>query len=254
MVPDRVRRAARLQMARPTPAPAIQNRTPPDHHTPKDQPHTDHNQDHTHLHKNTHRHCNGCEPLDWIPQVHHPIGSGEAVIPDALQYYRRGPVDGDNGSMLRAFVKVDRATKGSERLAAKLTSCARLYRYVPVVPERRPTLQEPAVQEWRRRYPLFPRVLFVLNGTGPAGVDNRISALRAGARLLPGFPYGVPVLAAPLVDLLQHDPSAAVWRPVHDPDQRVLGRSPGIGSHDARLSQTWHGSVLRFARRPSVAK
>ncbi|MEU3787724.1 replication-relaxation family protein [Streptomyces sp900129855] len=31
-----------------------------------------------------------CEPLDWIPEVHHPIGSGEAVIPDALLYYRRG--------------------------------------------------------------------------------------------------------------------------------------------------------------------
>ncbi|MER5214780.1 replication-relaxation family protein [Streptomyces sp. NPDC002838] len=69
-----------------------------------------------------------CRPLDWIPEVHHPIGSGEAVIPDALLYYRRGPVDGDNGSMLRALVEVDRATMGPERLAAKLTSYARLYR------------------------------------------------------------------------------------------------------------------------------
>ncbi|MGP4089937.1 replication-relaxation family protein [Streptomyces sp. KR55] len=38
-----------------------------------------------------------CQPLDWIPEVHHPIGSGEAVIPDALLYYKRGPADGDNG-------------------------------------------------------------------------------------------------------------------------------------------------------------
>ncbi|MEV1066123.1 replication-relaxation family protein [Streptomyces sp. NPDC050263] len=53
-----------------------------------------------------------CEPLDWIPEVRHPIGSGEAVIPYALLYYRRGPVAGDNGSMLRAFVEVDRATMG----------------------------------------------------------------------------------------------------------------------------------------------
>lgn len=37
-----------------------------------------------------------CQPLDWIPEVHHAIGSGEAVIPDALLYYRRGPADGDN--------------------------------------------------------------------------------------------------------------------------------------------------------------
>ncbi|MGY1495073.1 hypothetical protein ACW4TU_00210 [Streptomyces sp. QTS52] len=59
--------------------------------------------------------------MDWIPEVHHPIGSGEAVIPDALLYCLRGPADADNGSMLRAFVEVDRATMGPERLAAKLT-------------------------------------------------------------------------------------------------------------------------------------
>lgn len=168
-----------------------------------------------------------CEPLDWLPEVHHPIGSGEAVIPDALLYYRRGPVDGAGGAMLRAFVEVDRATMGPERLAAKLTAYERLYRYVPMVPGRRPTLQEPAVEEWRRRYPLFPRVLFVLDGTGPAGVENRISALRAGAGLLARFPYEVQVLVAPLADLLQHGPSAPVWRPVHEPGRRVRWTESG---------------------------
>jgi hypothetical protein len=171
------------------------------------------------------RHGDLFRPLDWIPEVHHPIGSGEAVIPDALLYYRRGPADGDNGAMLRAFVEVDRATMGPERLAAKLPAYERLYRYVPAIPGRRPTLQDPVLEEWRRRYPLFPRVLFVLDGTGPAGVDNRISALRAGAGLLAPsrFLHDVPVLAASLADLLQHSPSAPVWRPVHDPDpdQRV---------------------------------
>ncbi|MFF4903215.1 replication-relaxation family protein [Streptomyces sp. NPDC001068] len=164
-----------------------------------------------------------CEPLDWICEVHHPIGSGEAVIPDALLYYRRGPADGDSGSMLRAFVEVDRATMGPERLAAKLTAYERLHRYVPVVPGRRPTGQEAAVEGWRRRYPLFPRLLFVLDGTGPAGVENRISALRAQAGLLAPsrFLYDVPVLAAPLAGLLQDGPCAPVWRPVHNPDQRV---------------------------------
>lgn len=162
-----------------------------------------------------------CQPLDWMTEVHHPIGSGEAVIPDALLYYWRGPADGDNGAMLRAFVEVDRATTGPERLAAKLTSYERLHHYVPVHPGRRPTLQEPAVEEWRRRYPLFPRILFVLDGTGPTGVTNRISALRAGAGLLARFPYDVPVLAAPLADLLHHGPSSPLWRPAHDPDQRV---------------------------------
>ncbi|MFF4829918.1 replication-relaxation family protein [Streptomyces sp. NPDC001312] len=71
-----------------------------------------------------------CRPLDWIPEVYHPIGSGEAVIPDALMFYRRGR-DGGEGAMLRAFVEVDRATMGPERLAAKLTAYARLYDYMP---------------------------------------------------------------------------------------------------------------------------
>jgi hypothetical protein len=169
-----------------------------------------------------------CRPLDWLTEVYHPIGSGEAVIPDALLYYRRGPADGDNGAMLRAFVEVDRATMGPERLAAKLSAYERLYRYVPAVPGRRPTLKEPALEEWRRRYPLFPRVLFVLDGTGPVGVENRISALRAGAGLLAPsrFLHDVPVLAAALADLLCHGPSAPVWRPVHDPDQRVPWTGP----------------------------
>ncbi|MDH6436052.1 hypothetical protein M2158_004592 [Streptomyces sp. SAI-144] len=153
-----------------------------------------------------------CRPLDWMTEVHHPIGNGEAVIPDALLYYQRGPVDGDGGPMLRAFVEVDRATMGPERLAAKLTSYARLHSYVPTVPGRRATLQNPPMEEWRRRYPLFPRLLFVLDGTGPAGIENRIDALRTAARdlALLGFLHEVPVLAAPLTDLLQDGPSAPV--------------------------------------------
>ncbi|GHB79157.1 hypothetical protein GCM10010377_81480 [Streptomyces viridiviolaceus] len=163
-----------------------------------------------------------CQPLDWIPEVHHPLGSSEAVIPDALLYYRST----DEGVMLRAFVEVDRATMGPERLAAKLGAYARLHQYVPTPPpgtRHRPAGQEPAREDWRRRYPLFPRLLFVLDGTGPAGVETRIQALGAAARdlALAGFLHKVPVLAAPMTDLLQHGPAAPVWRPVQDPDQRV---------------------------------
>lgn len=85
-----------------------------------------------------------------------PWGGGEAVIPDALLYYQRHHTDGASGAdgahrttgadgadgasdmegprggvMLRAFVEVDRATMGPERLAAKLTAYARLHRYAP---------------------------------------------------------------------------------------------------------------------------
>lgn len=167
-----------------------------------------------------------CQPLDWIPEVHHSLGSGEAVIPDALLYYRSsGTADdgGEGGSMLRAFVEVDRGTMGPERLAAKLSAYARLHRYVPA--PQPGTRQQPAVREesWRRRYPLFPRLLFILDGTGPAGIETRIHALHAATRQpeLAVFLRGVPVLAAAMTDLLQHGPTAPVWHPVTDPDLRI---------------------------------
>ncbi|MEV7797058.1 replication-relaxation family protein [Streptomyces sp. NPDC087512] len=172
-----------------------------------------------------------CQPLDWIPEVHHSLGGGEAVIPDALLYYRSSGTDGtdnsgDDGSMLRAFVEVDRATMGPERLAAKIHAYARLHQYVPTpLPgaRHRTAGQEPTREEWRRRYPLFPRLLFVLDGTGPAGIHTRIQALGAAAHdvALAGFLREVPVLAAPMTDLLQHGPAAPIWHPVTDPDQRV---------------------------------
>ncbi|MFE9687766.1 replication-relaxation family protein [Streptomyces sp. NPDC006285] len=124
-------------------------------------------------------------PLDWIPEVHHPLGSGEAVIPDALVYYRTRESDRDEGgAMLRAFVEVDRATMGPERLAAKVGTYARLYRYIPVPGGRyRRYGTQPAAQQapeaWRKRYPIFPRLLFVLDATGPAGIEHRVRALRA---------------------------------------------------------------------------
>ncbi|MGW7256540.1 hypothetical protein [Streptomyces sp. NPDC054834] len=113
--------------------------------------------------------------------------------------------------MLRAFVEVDRATIGPERLSVKLTSYARLHDYVPApVPGRpRPAAgQQPPEEDWRRRYPLFPRLLFVLDGTEPTGVETRIRALRATASqpALSGFLRSVPVLAASLVGLLPRRP------------------------------------------------
>lgn len=162
-----------------------------------------------------------CRPLDWIPEVHHSLGSGDAVIPDALMYFRRGPADGDDGAMLRAFVEVDRATMGPERLAAKIGAYARLHRYTPTpVARRRPAIaQDPVQEEWRRHYPLFPCVLFVLVGTGPVGITARIRALSAAARdpAAVGFLRYLPVLAASLTDLRNNGPSSPVWHPVQDP-------------------------------------
>ncbi|MEV5646542.1 replication-relaxation family protein [Streptomyces flaveolus] len=210
-----------------------------------------------------------CQPLDWIPEVHHPLGGSEAVIPDALLYYRShgtseadtsrdGRDGGNGGSMLRAFVEVDRATMGPERLAAKIGAYARLHQYVPTPPpgaRHRTAGQEPAREDWRRRYPLFPRLLFVLDATGPTGIHTRIEALQAAARGLgqAALLRDVPVLAAPMTDLLRHGPAAPAWHPVTDPDQRVgwmhsrdvwtaptMGAEPGAaGPTTAGHSPVW---------------
>ncbi|MFJ8034638.1 replication-relaxation family protein [Streptomyces sp. NPDC096032] len=163
-----------------------------------------------------------CRPLDWLPEVHHPLGNGEAVIPDALLYYRRGTNDSEGGAMLRAFVEVDRATMGPERLAAKLGAYARLLSYVPQPVGRRPTL-EASQEEWRRRYPLFPRLLFILDGTGPTGITTRIQALHAASKhpAVDVLLRTIPVLAAPLTDLRHHGPAAPIWHPIQHPDRRV---------------------------------
>ncbi|GGQ36015.1 hypothetical protein GCM10010266_69170 [Streptomyces griseomycini] len=186
-----------------------------------------------------------CRPLDWIPKFTTPSGAAKPSSPDALLHYRRhhadrtdganrmngtddGNGDGNDvrgGVMLRAFIEVDRATMGPERLATKLSSYARLRSYTPapVARQRQQPFPEPIQESRRRRYPLFPRLLFILDGTGPTGVEVRIHALRAAARdVAPaGFLRDVPVLTAPMTDLLRHGPTAPVWRPIQEPDHRT---------------------------------
>jgi hypothetical protein len=186
------------------------------------------------------------------------VGNGEAVIPDALLFYRRGSRDGDGGSMLRAFVEVDRATMGPEQLAAKLTAYARLHRYVPA-PGRRQRLafQEPLEEEWRRYYPLSPRLLFILDGTGPAGITTRINALRATAAnpALSGFLRHVPVLAAPLADLLKGGPSEPVWRPVGDPGSTVSwSHSPSLETPHAAPARPGEATAHHPDHRPDHSR
>ncbi|MFI8952666.1 hypothetical protein ACIGO6_40155 [Streptomyces sp. NPDC053750] len=53
-----------------------------------------------------------CQLLDRIPEVLRPLGDGEAVIPDALLNHQHNTDCGRSGSILRAFVEVDRATMG----------------------------------------------------------------------------------------------------------------------------------------------
>ncbi|MEW2080027.1 replication-relaxation family protein [Streptomyces sp. NPDC017966] len=180
------------------------------------------------------RHGDLCQPLDWIPEVHHSLGGGEAVIPDALLYQRSsGSSDGgdEGGAMPQAFVEVDRATTGPERLTTKLTAYARLHRHVLTPAPGARHRQDVQEETWRQRYPLFPRLLFVLDGTGPAGIHARLKALNAATRGhdLAALLRDVPVLAAPMTDLLQHGPAAPVWHPVTHPDQQESWMRPRGG-------------------------
>ncbi|MGX4695159.1 hypothetical protein [Streptomyces sp. JNUCC 63] len=90
-------------------------------------------------------------------------------------------------------------------------------------PRQRPAGEQPLQEEWRRHYPLFPRLRFVLDGTGPTGITTRITALHAAAAnpAPAGLLRHVSVLAAPLVDLLQGGPAEPVGHPVRDPDRTV---------------------------------
>ncbi|WP_435260571.1 hypothetical protein [Streptomyces sp. 1222.5] len=57
----------------------------------------------------------------------------------------------------------------------------------------------------------------------PTGIATRLRALHAASEdpAVANLLRTVPILAAPLTDLLHHGPAAPVWRPVHDPDMRV---------------------------------
>ncbi|ANZ13369.1 Replication-relaxation [Streptomyces noursei ATCC 11455] len=165
-------------------------------------------------------------PLDWSPEVAHPVrdGAGDgdrALIADALlRYTRTAPTR----AMLRAFVEVDRATESSERLASKVITYARFHNHVSVS-GRREVADVSGMRAWQRTYPVFPRLLFVLTGAGRKALLHRVADLRALVREHPAtarFAEEVPSGAAVLEELETQGASAAVWWPL---DDRVGRRS-----------------------------
>lgn len=175
--------------------------------------------------QNARRRGERCRPLDWIPypDLHHLTVDGQAVVPDALLHYRTG--SGWRGPVFRAFVDVDRATAESGRLGARLAAYARLYGRAGALSSvpRQPAQPRTPREGGRPHCPPVPRLLFVLDGTAAAGVEERISALHAAAAepATAGFLRDVPVLAATLTDVLRDGPDAPVWRPVQAPERRV---------------------------------
>jgi hypothetical protein len=109
-----------------------------------------------------------------------------------------------------------------------------------------------AREKRRPHYPPLPRLLFVLDGTAAAGVDERISALSSAAAEpdTAGFLRDVPVLATGLTDVPRTGPGAPVWRPVQDPERRVpwtagvAGQGAGHGLEEACAGRPAHCAQL----------
>jgi hypothetical protein len=145
--------------------------------------------------------------LDWTPEVSHPLSDGERIITDAVMHYTL--IEAEERTKLRAFVEVDRATMGSERLASKLIEYARLWSYEPQ-PVGRPRTRQPGAvgPVWLRWYSVFPQVLVVLTGATRYVLGNRISDLQvmvAEHPLVGTLARQVPMGAAVLEDLEERD-------------------------------------------------
>ena len=121
-----------------------------------------------------------CGVLDWVPEVAHRIRDGQRrfeddhVISDAVLHYvdvRRG-----HRKMLTLFLEVDRATMTASRLAAKVSAYGRLHEYVPQHPDRARRSAASTRPAWQYTYPVFPRLLVVLDGEPGPSLAARLAA------------------------------------------------------------------------------
>ncbi|MFF4534029.1 replication-relaxation family protein [Streptomyces sp. NPDC001407] len=171
-----------------------------------------------------------CGPLDWTPEVANRIRDGQRrfeddhVISDSVLNYVH--IERGQRTMLTFFVEVDRATMTSARLAAKLAAYGRLYEYVPQSPDRARRTPDTTRPAWMYSYPVFPRVLVVLDAAPPreGQVDRRPQRLAARTedlytrtaadvrlqRLKERLSVGVTTLQ----QLQQHGPCAPIFTPL----------------------------------------
>ncbi|MFD5610514.1 replication-relaxation family protein [Kitasatospora sp. NPDC127060] len=173
-------------------------------------------------------------PLDWAPETMHRLSERrtDAVRADALMRYTANRADGR--VHLRAFVEVDRATYGSEKLTGKLTTYARFWQLRPFQGGgRRPTIESSQAEPvWTEYYRKFPRLLFVFAGGSRTTMLNRIEDLQAavgGSRrvveMLQEVKAGAALLEeiSPTEDRPDLSPSAPAWVSLADPGRPACG-------------------------------
>ncbi|MGV9271582.1 replication-relaxation family protein [Kitasatospora sp. NPDC003701] len=186
---------------------------------------------------------NSYRPFDFVPEVTHRFAEGKegTVRPDGLLHYGRTAANGARVVHL-AFVEVDRATMGGPRPAAKLNAYARHRATAPLPAGTRAGSIE-AVQGgrkplWERRHPVFPRLPFVLTGTGQAGFANRANDLEIAARTpyVAKMLHSVPAGVAKLEDLETDSAGEDNWWPIADP--RRPQALVGADRHQALSSAT----------------
>jgi hypothetical protein len=163
-------------------------------------------------------------PLSWRQEVAHPMSRGRGrrrrtLFADAILTYLR-PEDGDTVLELR-FLELDRATLSVDRLVAELSRYAQLYRATDA--EGQPL--------WRKRYPVFPRVLCVLTGASREALTTRRTFASMLLREHPAMAQArgeVAVSFCRLEDLQRKGPFAPIFREACDPKRSVdwLGNSP----------------------------
>ncbi|MEU2026940.1 replication-relaxation family protein [Streptomyces sp. NPDC016469] len=166
-----------------------------------------------------------CGPLDWEPELAHRVREGDNrmgddafLVPDAVLRYTHTTQEGRR-QMLTFFLEVDRATMQVARLGQKLSTYARYATYTPLAGRRR---QARGVREaWRDRYPVFPRLLIILSGAGPAALARRTTDLRALAAVDPRLSQGGLLRAGvTTVELLKEKgPFAPVVTPLLGPPE-----------------------------------
>lgn len=155
-------------------------------------------------------------PLSWRHEVAHPLSAGRGkrrrtLFADALLAYVRQVKK--KIYMDQVFLELDRATLSVDRLAAELSRYADLYRASD-------SGGEPV---WRRRYPIYPRVLCVLAGNSREALGRRRDITLALLRQDPQVRRTpeLQIYFCLLEDLDNEGPFAPIFRGLGDPKQAV---------------------------------
>ena len=163
-----------------------------------------------------------CGPGSWRNEIAHPISQArgrrpaELVIADALLTYLQTSNDGAL-ALHQRFIELDRGTRPTEQLAAKITRYARLRYYTS--PGSGGTTPEPL---WRSYYRAWPHLLIVLADQSREAMRQRVRRTLALQASDPAGRVGqIPVSFVALDDLTAHGPFAPIFLSTQQPEQPV---------------------------------